>query len=138
MSKKKREEMEERERRRKKEEENKLYEEELQREYEKEVKEYEEFLSKYDLLKGGVENNVELNEPFMFRDIQPNGVPHPKEKLKLIKMDDNFEFIEYREFDIRKPFHKGGSTKIYYVFRPIKKGKGKIIFQRALLNITIN
>ena len=140
MSKKRREE-EKRERERKlEEEEDRLYEEKLQRKYEEKVKEYNEFISKYEEPNLNPENNVELNEPFMIRGSRPYSVPpHARKKeFKLVKIDNIFELVEQREFNLRKPHTCGGSITIFYVFKPIKKGKGKIIFTKSIFSFTVN
>ena len=145
LSKKKKEEEEKRERQRKiekeREEEDRLYEEQLQREYEEKVKEYKDFISKYEeLVESEIEYNVELNEPFIIKGSRPYSVPPSarKKEFKLIKMDDNFELVEQRNFKLQRPHTYGGSITVIYVFRPIKKGKGQIIFTKFLKNITIN
>ena len=141
LSKEKRERERELQREREIEENERLYEEELQREYQKKVKEYKDFISKYEeLVESELEYNVELNEPFIIKGSRPYSVPPSarKKEFKLIKMDDNFELVEQRNFKLQRPHTYGGSITVIYVFRPIKKGKGQIIFTKFLKNITIN
>ena len=120
------------------EENERLYEEELQREYQKKVKEYKDFISKYESY-DEAENNVELNEPFIIKGSIANGIPPDarKKDFNLIGIDDHFEFVEKRRYNLTKPNHYGGSTTIIYVFKPIKKGKGRILFTRRFYSFTI-
>ena len=141
LSKKKREEEElqrRKEKEKEEEEEERKYEEEAEREYQKKVKEYDDFISKYESY-DDVENNVELNESFIIKGSIVNGIPPSarKKDFNLIALDDHFEFVERRSFDLTKPFYKGGSRTIIYVFKPIKKGKGKILFTRRFYSFTI-
>ena len=114
------------------------YEEEERLDYERRIKEYNEFCEKYKFY-NEIENTVELNEVFAFkREMRGSCPPRARRKeLRFIRADENIQFIEQKIFYLNKPFEKGGASPVIYLFKAIKKGKGKIKFTGLIMGFTI-
>ena len=114
------------------------YEEEERLNYERKIKEYNEFLEKYKCYED-VENTVEINEVFTLKT-KTNGSCPPsarRRELRFIRADENIQFIEEKAFFLSKPFEKGGGHIVAYLFKAVKKGKGKIKLTGLVMGFTV-
>ena len=114
------------------------YEEEERLDYEKRIKEYNEFCEKYKCYED-IENTVEINEVFALKT-KINGSCPPnarRRELRFIRVDENIQFIEEKKFFLSKPFEKGGGHTVAYLFKAVKKGKGKIKLTGLVMGFTI-